>query len=189
MTTPDATVQPLGRHIASNEYNLHHMQIMCILLQTITTLAPHHSVFTSWMLFLMPIQQCQSTEGTEFGWNTSLTDDKLPHGHTRFHMITWWELHLFRVLWDGAVVLVTDDGLRLLIDTLHIVRPSYVVQLRLDAGHETKHLPNITPDFVASTPGFVYNQVLLLFVFPCPPLLGWSVMSVTLSVSLCVSML
>jgi len=56
--------------------------------------------------------------------------------------------------------IVSDDGLRLLIDTLHIIRPSYVVQLRLDAGRETKHLPDITPDFVACTPGLVYNQVL-----------------------------
>jgi len=24
--------------------------------------APHHSIFTDWMLFLMPKQECQSTE-------------------------------------------------------------------------------------------------------------------------------
>jgi len=30
----------------------------------ITTTAPHHSVFTGWMPFLLPIQQHQSTEGT-----------------------------------------------------------------------------------------------------------------------------
>ena len=29
----------------------------------ITTTAPHHSIFTGWILFLMPNQQCQSTEG------------------------------------------------------------------------------------------------------------------------------
>jgi len=29
-----------------------------------TTPAPHHSVFTRWMPFLLPNQQCQSTEGT-----------------------------------------------------------------------------------------------------------------------------
>ena len=57
----------------------------------------------------------------------------------------------------------SDDGLRLLVDTLHLIQPSYVVQLRMDASRETKHLPNITPDFVANTPGLVYNQVLLLF--------------------------
>ena len=28
----------------------------------ITTATPHHSIFTGWMLFLMPNQQCQSTE-------------------------------------------------------------------------------------------------------------------------------
>jgi len=30
----------------------------------ITTPTPHHSIFTSWMLLLMPNQQCQSNEGT-----------------------------------------------------------------------------------------------------------------------------
>ena len=29
----------------------------------ITTSTPHHSIFTGWMLFLTPNQQCQSTEG------------------------------------------------------------------------------------------------------------------------------
>jgi len=29
----------------------------------ITTATPHHSIFTGWILFLMPNQQCQSTEG------------------------------------------------------------------------------------------------------------------------------
>jgi len=27
------------------------------------TTTPHHSIFTDWMLFLTPNQQCQSTEG------------------------------------------------------------------------------------------------------------------------------
>jgi len=40
-----------------------HMQV-CILLQTDTMPAPHHScLFTSWMPFLPPNQQHQSTEG------------------------------------------------------------------------------------------------------------------------------
>jgi len=29
----------------------------------ITTPTPHHSIFTHWILFLTPSQQCQSTEG------------------------------------------------------------------------------------------------------------------------------
>jgi len=29
-----------------------------------TTPTPHQSIFTGWMLFVMPNQQCQSTEGT-----------------------------------------------------------------------------------------------------------------------------
>ena len=37
----------------------------------ITTLVPHHSFFTGRMLFLMPNQQCQSTEGKDYTqtWN------------------------------------------------------------------------------------------------------------------------
>jgi len=38
----------------------------------ITTPAPHHSVFTGRMPFLLPNQQCQITEGTGGGqWNTN----------------------------------------------------------------------------------------------------------------------
>ena len=59
---------------------------------------------------------------------------------------------------------VSDVGLCLLVDILHIIQPSYVVQLRMDAGRETKHLPSITPDFVANTPGLIYSQVLLLIL-------------------------
>jgi len=29
----------------------------------ITTSTPHHSIFTGWMLFLTPDEQCQNTEG------------------------------------------------------------------------------------------------------------------------------
>ena len=39
-------------------HQLDYMQIICTLLQTV----PHHSVFTGWMPFLPPNQQCQSTE-------------------------------------------------------------------------------------------------------------------------------
>jgi len=39
-----------------------HMQI-CTLLQTDTTPAPHHSIFTGRVPFLTPNQQRQSTEG------------------------------------------------------------------------------------------------------------------------------
>jgi len=40
------------------------MQIICTLLHTETMPASHHSVFTGWMLFLTPNQQCESTEGS-----------------------------------------------------------------------------------------------------------------------------
>ena len=61
---------------------------------------------------------------------------------------------------------ISDVGLCLLMDILRIVRPSCVVQFRLDRDRETKHLPNITPDFVANSPGLVYNQVFLLMLRP-----------------------
>jgi len=46
-------------------HQLERMQIMCISLHTITTPAPHHSIFTGQMLFLMSNQKCQSTEDKE----------------------------------------------------------------------------------------------------------------------------
>ena len=58
-----------------------------------------------------------------------------------------------------VIMFMSDDGLHLLVDILSMIQPSFVVQLRMDAGHETKHLPNITPDFVANTPGLISNQV------------------------------
>jgi len=51
-----------------------------------------------------------------------------------------------------------DVGLCLLVDILHLVRPSHVIQLRLDAGRETKPQPSITSDFVANTAGLIYNN-------------------------------
>ena len=39
----------------------------------ITTPTPHHSIFTGWMLLLMPNQQCQITEGTSSYTHTRLT--------------------------------------------------------------------------------------------------------------------
>jgi len=41
-------------------HQLDHMQTICTSLQPPT---PHHSIFTGRTLFLMPSQQCQSTEG------------------------------------------------------------------------------------------------------------------------------
>ena len=43
-------------------HQLGHMQV-CTLLQTDTTPAPHHSIFTGRVPFLTPNQQRQSTEG------------------------------------------------------------------------------------------------------------------------------
>jgi len=45
------------------------MQTICTSLHITTrsTPTPHHSVFTGWMLFLTPNQQCQSTEGKKQG--------------------------------------------------------------------------------------------------------------------------
>jgi len=47
-------------------HQLDHMEIICSSLQTdyqFTTPVPHHSVLTGRMPFLLPNQQCQSTEG------------------------------------------------------------------------------------------------------------------------------
>ena len=38
----------------------------------ITMPVPHHSVFTGWMLFLPPNQQCQSTEGNWNKWKRKI---------------------------------------------------------------------------------------------------------------------
>jgi len=54
----------------------------------ITTPTPHHSIFTGWMLFLTPTEQCQSTEGKHS------CKIKKKHTHTRafngpFSGTTW----------------------------------------------------------------------------------------------------
>ena len=48
------------------QWHLGHMQV-CTVLQTEAMPAPHHSVFTGRMPFLLPNQQRQSTEGTMWG--------------------------------------------------------------------------------------------------------------------------
>jgi len=48
-------------------HQLDHMQIICTLLQTDSNAVPHHSLFTGQVPFLLPIQQCQSTEGISSG--------------------------------------------------------------------------------------------------------------------------
>ena len=45
--------------------SLDHMQTICILLQTRNHINTSSLISTGWMLFLMPNQQCQSTEGKE----------------------------------------------------------------------------------------------------------------------------
>jgi len=39
-------------------HQLDHMQTVCTLLQTDNHTNTHHSIFTGWMLFLTPNQQC-----------------------------------------------------------------------------------------------------------------------------------
>jgi len=51
----------------------------------ITTPAPHHSVFTGWMLFLTPNQRCQSTEGSVV-------------------CVQWWWIELFSDVAGTSVV-------------------------------------------------------------------------------------
>jgi len=45
----------------------------------ITTPAPHHAIFKGWMLFLLPNQQRQSTEGKQYHHQTSLYLSSLPN--------------------------------------------------------------------------------------------------------------
>jgi len=48
-------------------HQLDHIQTVCKSAphsRHITTPTPRHLIFTGWMLFLMPNQQCQSTDGT-----------------------------------------------------------------------------------------------------------------------------
>jgi len=47
-------------------HQLDHMQTICTSLQTDTTRTSHRSIFTGWMLFLTPNQQCQSTKGITY---------------------------------------------------------------------------------------------------------------------------
>jgi len=44
-------------------HQVDHMQAICTCARQITTPKPQCSIFTGWMLFLMPSQQCHSTDG------------------------------------------------------------------------------------------------------------------------------
>jgi len=52
----------------------------------ITTPTPHHSIFTDRLLFLMPVQQCQSTEGTNNAVSKDMQVLKLCSGRI-FHIL------------------------------------------------------------------------------------------------------
>jgi len=51
-------------------HQLDHMQTICTFVQ-ITTATPHHSIFTGRLLFRMPKQHYQSTEGKKANYNKS----------------------------------------------------------------------------------------------------------------------
>ena len=74
-------------------YQLNHMQIICTLLQKIMMPAPHRSVFTGQMLFLLPKQQCQSTEGNTEGTIHTQTHTQTFNG--LFSRTTWVGRMLF----------------------------------------------------------------------------------------------
>jgi len=59
----------------NSEWQWHQLGRMQVCSRQITTPAPHHSVFTGWMPFLLPNQQRQSTEGTEIDLSISLKPD------------------------------------------------------------------------------------------------------------------
>ena len=51
----------------------------------ITTPALHHSIFTGWMLVLMPSQQCQNTEGKSLIWRPQKSDISSSEIHIFYH--------------------------------------------------------------------------------------------------------
>jgi len=60
-------------------HQLDHMQTICTLLQTDNHINTSALNFAGWMLFLMPNQRCQSTEGKIAADNISLITSCLVH--------------------------------------------------------------------------------------------------------------
>jgi len=88
-THPRAVIHPLASHIfqcSINPTQLHpysgiswttcKQSAPCF--REITTSTPYRSIFTGWMLFLMPNQQCQSTEGNH-QTHTNCVNTPNPH--------------------------------------------------------------------------------------------------------------
>jgi len=75
-------------------HQLHHMQIMCTLLQKDTMPAPHHSVFTGRMAFLLPNQPHQNSEGQYYYWcNSTIVVWFIDHSGGLWpdgRMTCWW---------------------------------------------------------------------------------------------------
>jgi len=65
-------------------HQLDHMQIICTSLQMHNTPVSHQSVFTGWMPFLLPRQQCQSTEGSNNRKEVKRNIIIMAHTHNRF---------------------------------------------------------------------------------------------------------
>jgi hypothetical protein len=63
---------------------------------------------------------------------------------------------------DNYFYLLTDVGLSLLVDTLRLTAPGLVIQMCNDKLHQIRHLPMMTPEFLASSSGVVFKQVILL---------------------------
>jgi len=60
-------------------HQMDHMQIICTYCRHITLPAPHHSIFTGRMLFLLPYQQRQSTESKQSSSNGVIFSFRTAH--------------------------------------------------------------------------------------------------------------
>ena len=74
----------------------------------ITMPAPHHSVFTGWMPFLPPSQQCQSTEGSHEASYSHYVKTDIIHKTGNTYILLWIAWLLGRVAGSIGSWLVPD---------------------------------------------------------------------------------
>ena len=68
-------------------YQLDHMQIICTSLQTDNHASTSSLIFTGWVLFLMPNQQCQSTDGKNIMMIQNNGHDSVTRQYKPLHII------------------------------------------------------------------------------------------------------
>ena len=67
----------------------------------ITTPTPHHSIFTGWMLFLTPSQQCQSTEGNNLHTKSRIV---LGYNINKLTYLLTANLHILVIMLSASTV-------------------------------------------------------------------------------------